>query len=60
MGTLAGELVFETVRFIIMILLLVVGVLIGGKLRSIMDARKAKKKAALEAAKESDNNIITE
>ncbi|MBQ4284737.1 MAG: hypothetical protein IJB96_12530 [Lachnospira sp.] len=51
MGVLTGELIFETVRFLVMILLLVCGVLIGGKLRAITDARKAKKKAAEEAAK---------
>ena len=43
-----------------MIVLLVVGVLIGGKLRSITDARKARKKAAEEAAKEAENAVITE
>ncbi len=59
MGVLTGEIIFETVRFLIMILLLVAGVLIGGKLRSITDAKKAKKAAAEEAAKNADE-VITE
>lgn len=59
MGVLTGEIIFETVRFLIMILLLVAGVLIGGKLRSITDAKKAKKAAAEEADKNADE-VITE
>lgn len=42
---LVGEFVFETVRFIIMILLLVAGIFIGGKLRRMKDAKNAAKVA---------------
>lgn len=42
---LVGEFVFETVRFIIMILLLVAGIFIGGRLRKMKDAKKAAKTA---------------
>lgn len=42
---LVGEFVFETVRFIIMILLLVAGIFIGGRLRKMKDAKKASKAA---------------
>lgn len=42
-GTLAGEILYEAVKFIIMLLLLAGGVLIGGKLRTRSDAKKAAK-----------------
>lgn len=42
-GTLAGEILYEAVKFIIMLLLLTGGVVIGGKLRSRSDAKKAAK-----------------
>lgn len=46
MGVLTGELIFEAVRVVVMVGLLVAGVFIGGKLRAMTDARKAKKAAA--------------
>lgn len=46
MGVLAGEIIYEAVKFIIMLILLVCGVLIGGKLRTRSDAKKAAKKEA--------------
>lgn len=49
-GLLPGEILYEAAKFIIMLLLLVVGVFIGGKLRMHSDAKKAAKKAAEEAA----------
>ncbi|MDO5402130.1 MAG: hypothetical protein Q4F11_01715 [Eubacteriales bacterium] len=45
LGTLAGEVIFEAVKFIIMILLLVAAVFVGGKLRRKSDLKKADKKA---------------
>ena len=44
-GMLAGEILYEAAKFIIMILLLVVGVFIGGSLRKRSDAKKADKKS---------------
>ena len=43
---LGGEIVYELIKFIIMLVLVVCGVLIGKKLRDITDARKAAKVAA--------------
>lgn len=42
---LAGELLYEAARFIIMIVLLVAAVFVGGKLRMASDAKKEAKKA---------------
>lgn len=42
-GALAGEVIFEAVKFVVMLLLLVGGVFIGGKLRMRSDAKKAAK-----------------
>ena len=42
-GTLAGEIIYESIKFIIMLLLLVVAVFIGGKLRKNSDMKKAQK-----------------
>ena len=47
-GMLAGEVIFETVRFIIMLILLVAAFLLGGKLRGISDKKKEEKKASEE------------
>lgn len=47
-SVLFQEVLFEAARFVIMLLLLVGGVCIGGKLRQIFDARKAAKKAESE------------
>ncbi len=43
---LVGEIAYETVRFIIMLALLVLAVFTGGKLRKAADAKKAAKMAA--------------
>lgn len=50
MSLLLGEVLFEGVRFVIMLLLLVVAVVVGGKLKTRSDAKKARKakKAELE------------
>lgn len=45
---LVGEIVYEAVRFIIMLALLVLAVFVGGKLRKAADAKKAAKMAASE------------
>ena len=45
-GMLAGEVIFETVRFSIMLILLVAALLLGGKLRGISDKKKEEKKAS--------------
>ena len=45
---LVGEIVYEAVRFIIMLALLVLAVFVGGKLRKAADAKKAAKMAAAE------------
>ncbi len=49
-STLVSDIVLETAKFILMLVLLGVGVIIGGKLRKRSDAKKAEKKAAEEAA----------
>ena len=36
-----GEVIFEAVKFVVMILLLVLAVIAGGKLRKAKDAKKA-------------------
>ena len=43
MSLLLGEVLFEGAKFIIMLLLLVLAVIVGGKLKTGSDARKAKK-----------------
>jgi hypothetical protein len=43
MSLLLGEVLYEGAKFIIMLLLLVAGVIIGGKLRERSDVKKAKK-----------------
>ena len=50
MSLLLGEVLFEGARFVIMLLLLVVAVVVGGKLKTRSDAKKAgkAKKAELE------------
>ena len=50
MSLLLGEVLFEGARFVIMLLLLVVAVVVGGKLKTRSDAKKAEKakKAELE------------
>ncbi len=50
MSLLLGEVLFEGAKFIIMLLLLVVAVIVGGKLKSRSDEKKAEKakKAELE------------
>jgi hypothetical protein len=54
-GLLPGEILYEAAKFIIMLILLVVGVSIGGKLRARSDAKKAAKQAA-----EADKPTVTE
>jgi len=49
-STLVSDIILETAKFILMLVLLGVGVFIGGKLRKRSDAKKAAKKAAEEAA----------
>ena len=63
MSLLLGEVLFEGARFVIMLLLLVVAVVVGGKLKTRSDAKKARKakKAELEEKNiegmtETDNN----
>ena len=45
LSVLAGEVIFESVKFIIMLLLLVVAVIVGDKLRKKSDMKKADKQA---------------
>ncbi len=45
-GMLAGEILYEAAKFIIMILLLVCSVFVGGALRKKSDAKKAAKEAS--------------
>ena len=42
-GLLAGEILFEAARFIIMLILLVLAVIVGGSLKKRSDIKKAKK-----------------
>ncbi|MDD3239215.1 MAG: hypothetical protein PHW47_03855 [Lachnospira sp.] len=42
-GAFFGEVIFETAKFLVMILLLVAAVCIGGKLRKNSDKKKAEK-----------------
>jgi hypothetical protein len=53
-GLLPGEILYEAAKFVIMLILLVVGVCIGGKLRGMSDAKKAAKTA------EADKPTVTE
>ena len=48
MSLLLGEVLFEGAKFIIMLLLLVVAGIDGGKLKSRSDEKKAKKKKKAE------------
>lgn len=48
---LAGEILYEAAKFAVMILLLVLGVFIGSKLRMRSDAKKAAAKEAEQAEK---------
>lgn len=43
---LAGDIIFEMVRFIIFAALIVLAVFIGSRLRKVYDKSKAKKEAA--------------
>lgn len=43
---LAGDIIFEIVRFIIFAALIVLAVFIGSRLRKVYDKSKAKKEAA--------------
>ncbi|MDO5381857.1 MAG: hypothetical protein Q4F06_03930 [Eubacteriales bacterium] len=47
--SLGGEIAFEAIRFVIMLLLLVLAVFVGGKIRKVLDARKASKLAVEES-----------
>lgn len=42
-SALVGEIAYESVRFVIMLALLVLAVFVGGKLRKAADAKKAAK-----------------
>lgn len=42
-SVLAGEIIFEAVKFVVMIALLVVAFVLGGKIRKGLDAKKAAK-----------------
>lgn len=53
---LAGEIIYEVVKFIIMLLLLVGGVCIGRALRKRSDAKKAAKVAGEEVAAAAEIN----
>ena len=46
--TLVSELIFEAVKFVVMLGLLVLAVFAGGKIRKGLDAKKAAKMAASE------------
>lgn len=50
MSLLLGEVIFEGVKFIIMLLLLVGAVIAGGKLKAASDARKASKAGGAEVS----------
>lgn len=59
MSLLLGEVLFEGAKFIIMLLLLVLAVIVGGKLKTASDAKKAKKAKQEDGIKEDtviDNN----
>ena len=45
-GLLPGEILYETAKFIIMLLLLVCSVFVGGALRKKSDAKKAAKESS--------------
>lgn len=42
---LGAEIIYESVKFVIMLLLLVAAVFVGGKLRKNSDMKKAKREA---------------
>lgn len=46
LSMLAGDIIFETVRFIVFAALIVLAVFLGSRLRKIYDKSKAKKEAA--------------
>lgn len=46
LSMLAGDIIFEIVRFIIFAALIVLAVFIGSRLRKVYDKSKAKKEAA--------------
>lgn len=52
MSMLLGEILYESAKFIIMLILLVVAFILGGKWRKSSDAKKAEK---LEKAKADEN-----
>ena len=52
MTGLAGEVIYEAVKFIIMLLLLAGGVVIGGKLRTRSEAKKEAKNKEIQEDKE--------
>jgi predicted lipid-binding transport protein (Tim44 family) len=58
MSMLLGEILYEGAKFIIMLLLLVLAFVLGGKLRANSDAKKAKKEQDAKAAETTaiDNN----
>ena len=51
-SSLVSEFVYEAFRFVIMLVLLVLAVLLGSKIRKAADARKALKNAEAEKDKE--------
>ena len=54
-----GEIVYEIIKFLIMIVLIVCGVKIGKKLRDYTDAKKAAKLAFEESATHIEANTIS-
>lgn len=59
-GLLAGDILYEAVKFAVMLLLLVGGVFIGGKLRMRSDAKKAAKRAAEQDTNPAEESLKTD
>lgn len=50
-----GEVIFEAVKFVVMLLLLAVAVVAGGKLRKAKDAKKAATQTNVTTTQGNDN-----
>lgn len=50
-----GEVIFEAVKFVVMLLLLALAVVVGGKLRKAKDAKKAVTQTNVSATQGNDN-----
>lgn len=59
MTGLAGEVIYEAVKFIIMLLLLAGGVVIGGKLRTRQTQKKRQKTRKSRRIKKCSTEVLT-